>query len=175
MSPRSGHGGRGTGRSSGKKQSGRSSRTTAHSSARGRSGGRASTGRASSPHRGGERSENQSSTTFAQGRGRTTQALNRVLTDHDEIRQWAEERQARPARFRVTGSGKNVGRIRLDLPGSTGQDTLEPVAWDDFFRKFDESNLAMQVQDQTASGERSNFYKLVKRQTATAAKRKKAA
>lgn len=173
MSPRSGHGSKGAGRSSGKRQSGRSSRTTAHSSVRGRSGGRASTGRTSSPHRGGERSESQS--TFAQGRGHTAQALNRVLTDHDEIRQWAEERQARPARVRVTRSGKDVGRIRLDFPGSTGEEALEPIEWDDFFRKFDESNLALQVQDQTATGERSNFNKLVKRQTAAAARRKRAA
>jgi len=97
--------------------------------------------------------------------------LNRVLTDHDEIRQWAEERQAQPAWVPATES--SVGMIRLDFSGYTGEQSLEPIEWDEFFSKFDGSNLALVVEDETASGERSNFNKLIKRETA--ARRKKAA
>ena len=43
-------------------------------------------------------------------------------------------------------------------------DKLEEISWDDFFAKFDESGLALVYQDHTASGEKSNFNKLVKRE-----------
>jgi hypothetical protein len=43
---------------------------------------------------------------------------------------------------------------------------LEPIEWDEWFQKFDESGLALLVQETTARGERSNFNKLVKRETA---------
>jgi len=94
-----------------------------------------------------------------------TSASSKVLTDHDEIRRWAEERGARPARVNGTGNGDDVGIIRLDFPGYTGEDSLEEISWDDWFRKFDESNLALIVQDRTARGQKSNFNKLVSRET----------
>jgi hypothetical protein len=92
----------------------------------------------------------------------------RVLTDHEEIRRWAEERGAQPARVKGTGGDGDVGMIRLDFPGYTGEESLEPISWDEWFRKFDESNLALLVQDETARGERSNFNKLIGRETAQA-------
>ncbi|HZQ69020.1 MAG TPA: hypothetical protein VFA68_10930 [Terriglobales bacterium] len=92
-------------------------------------------------------------------------ASTRGLTDSEEIRQWAEERGAKPACVRKTGRGGDVGIIRLDFPGYSGGDTLEPISWEDWFRKFEDSNLALIVQDETASGERSNFNKLVSRDT----------
>jgi hypothetical protein len=90
----------------------------------------------------------------------------RPLTDHDEIRQWAEARGGKPACVRGTGGGEDVGMIRLDFPGYSGEDTLQEIDWDDWFQKFDESNLALMVQDQTADGQKSNFNKLVGRETA---------
>jgi hypothetical protein len=89
---------------------------------------------------------------------------SRVLTDHDEIRQWAEARDAQPAAVRRTESEDDPGVIRLDFPGYSGEQSLEPISWDEWFAKFDESKLALLVQDRTASGERSNFNKLVHRQ-----------
>ena len=89
----------------------------------------------------------------------------RVLTDHDEIRNWAEERGAEPACVIGTGGDGDIGMIRLDFPGYSGEGSLEPIDWDDWFQKFDERNLALLVQDETARGERSNFNKLVSRET----------
>ena len=89
-----------------------------------------------------------------------------ALTDHEEIRRWAEERGARPTCVRGTGGEDDVGMIRLDFPGYSGQDTLQPVQWDEWFQKFDENNLALLVQDETARGQTSNFNKLVSRDTA---------
>src|SRR5438045_5965148 len=95
-------------------------------------------------------------------------ASARPITDHDEIRRWDEERGARPARVRGTGSDDDIGMIRLDFPGYSGGESLEEISWDDWFEKFDDSNLALLVQERTASGEQSNFNKLVSRENAGA-------
>ena len=58
----------------------------------------------------------------------------------------------------------DVGIIRLDFPGYSGQDSLQEISWDDWFRKFDESNLALLVQEQTARGQQNNLNKLVSRE-----------
>jgi hypothetical protein len=95
-----------------------------------------------------------------------TSASSRPLTDHNEIRRWAEDRGAHPACVRGTGDSGDTGMIRLDFPGYSGQGKLEEISWDDWFDKFDESGLALLVQDKTARGQRSNFNKLVSRETA---------
>jgi hypothetical protein len=95
-------------------------------------------------------------------------AATRVLTDHDEIRQWAEERGASPARVKGTGGRGDPGILRLDFPGFTGEETLEPISWDEWLKAFDGNNLALIVQDRTAQGRRSNFNKLVDRKTVEA-------
>jgi ferritin-like metal-binding protein YciE len=95
-----------------------------------------------------------------------------VLTGHDEIRQWAEERGAHPSCVRGTGKKNDLGVLRLDFPGYTGQDKLQEIGWDQFFEKFHERNLSLLVQDTTARGQKSNFNKLVGRKTAQAAGRR---
>lgn len=91
---------------------------------------------------------------------------SRVLTDHDEIRRWAEERDAQPACVRGTGSEEDVGMVRLDFPGYSGETSLEPIEWDEWLQKFDENNLALLVEEETASGQASNFNKIIGRDTA---------
>ncbi len=93
-------------------------------------------------------------------------ASSRPLTDHEEIRNWAEERRAKPACVRNTGGNGDIGMIRLDFPGYSGEQSLEEISWDDWFSKFDENNLALIVQEQTSQGQKSNFNKLVSRDTA---------
>src|SRR5438270_8045861 len=96
---------------------------------------------------------------------------SRVTTDHNEIRRWAEERGARPASVRGTGGNDDVGILRLDFPGYSGQDSLQHIEWDEFFEKFDEQGLALLHQESTAGGGKSNFNKLVSRETAQQAER----
>jgi len=55
--------------------------------------------------------------------------------------------------------------IRLDFPGYSG-DSLEPISWDEWFKAFDANKLALVYQDKTADGARSNFNKLIGRETA---------
>jgi hypothetical protein len=94
-----------------------------------------------------------------------------ATTDHDEIRRWAEERGATPACVRSTGNRNDVGIIRLDFPGYSGEQSLEPIDWNTWFQKFDEQGLALLHQETTANGQTSNFNKLVSRETAESSNR----
>jgi hypothetical protein len=92
---------------------------------------------------------------------------SKTTTDHDEIRRWAEARGAKPAAVKGTRRGEeDVGIIRLDFPGYSGEGSLEEISWESFFQKFDESGLALVYQEETESGEPSNFNKLVRRDAA---------
>lgn len=92
-------------------------------------------------------------------------AKTRVLSEPEEIRRWAEERGAKPTCVKRTGGSNDVGIIRLDFPGYSGEESLQEISWDDWFEKFEESNLALLVQDTTVGGQKSNFNKLVSRDT----------
>lgn len=83
------------------------------------------------------------------------------ITDHDEIRTWAEERGGRPARVRDTARKGEGGVLRFDF-GDKDQ-SLEEISWDEFFEIFDESELALLEQEETSSGELSRFSKFVNR------------
>jgi hypothetical protein len=87
---------------------------------------------------------------------------NRTI-DHETIRKWVEERGGKPATVKRTGDKNEPGILRIDFPGYSGEDTLEEISWDDFFNKFEESNLAFIYQETTADGKTSRFSKLVSR------------
>ena len=87
--------------------------------------------------------------------------LTHYTTDHDEIREWAEARKAKPSHVKSTESKKDVGLIRLDFPGYSGAGSLEEITWEEWFEKFDKSGLALIYQEHTADGEQSNFNKLI--------------
>jgi len=86
---------------------------------------------------------------------------SKTTTNHDEIRKWVEERGGKPATVKGTGDGGEAGILRIDFPGYSGGDSLEEVTWDEFFEKFDESNLQFLYQDKTADGKQSRFSKFV--------------
>jgi hypothetical protein len=69
-------------------------------------------------------------------------AETRTTTDHEEIRRWVEERGGKPATIRGTSSSKSAGLLTIDFPGGAGEDRLEHIDRDEWFRKFDENNLA---------------------------------
>jgi hypothetical protein len=97
---------------------------------------------------------------------RTVMNRSRVTTDHDEIRRWAEQRGGKPTAVKGTSrSKKDVGMIRIDFPGYSGAGKLAPISWDEWFEKFDDSNLAMILQEETAKGQKSHFNKLVGRES----------
>jgi hypothetical protein len=90
-------------------------------------------------------------------------ASAKTTTDHDEIRKWAEARNSKPSTVKRTGNKEDPGILRLNFPGYSGGDSLQEIPWDEWFKKFDEQNLALLYQEKTKSGEPSNFNKLVSR------------
>jgi hypothetical protein len=92
--------------------------------------------------------------------------LSKTTRDHEEIRRWAEERGGKPAHVKRTGSGEDIGILRIDFPGYSGAGSLEPITWEQWFEKFDERNLSLLYQEETAGGQRSNFNKIVSAETA---------
>jgi hypothetical protein len=94
---------------------------------------------------------------------RLLESLTQTTTDHEEIRRWVEQRGGRPARELGTGNVGDPGLLRIDFPGGTGDEQLEQISWDEWFERFDESNLAFLYQEQKAGGEDSTLFKLVRR------------
>ena len=82
---------------------------------------------------------------------------SKFTTDHEEIRSWVEERGGQPSRV----EGTNL--LRIDYPGFSGEGTLEPIEWDEFFRIFDKNKLAFLYQEETKDGGESRFSKFVDR------------
>jgi hypothetical protein len=87
----------------------------------------------------------------------------KITTDHNEIRKWVEEREGKPASVRGTEKGsEESGILRINFPGYSGEDTLEEISWDEFFRKLEESNLAFLYQKEI-EGKESRFFKFIDR------------
>jgi len=83
-------------------------------------------------------------------------------TDHEEIRAWVEKRGGKPVTVKGTGDKEeHAGILRIDFPGYSGGDSLEPISWEEFFQKFDESGLEFLYQEETSDGKESRFNKFV--------------
>lgn len=84
-------------------------------------------------------------------------------TDHEEIRRWTEERDGKPGVVRGTEDGGR-GVLRIWFPDvGPSEETFEELEWDEFFEEFENNELALVHQDETASGDESRFAKLVSR------------
>ncbi len=91
-----------------------------------------------------------------------------VTTDHETIRRWADARCGQPSTVKGTAHrGEDVGILRIDFPPSPNND-LDAITWEEFFEKFEESELAFLYQEHTADGSDSRFCKFVSRETAGA-------
>lgn len=103
-----------------------------------------------------------------QAKKRSTSSLGgRTTTDHNQIRKWAESRGGHPATVKGTSRG-GAGLLRIDFPGYRGEKSLQEIAWNDFFEKFDDEKLAFLYQDKTSTGRTSRFFKLVDREGGSA-------
>lgn len=87
-----------------------------------------------------------------------------VTTNHAEIRRWMESRGGRPAAVKATAGKDDPGILRVNFPGYGAEASLEEIDWEEFFHKFEESQLAFLYQEQTKSGDTSRFFKFVKRE-----------
>ena len=84
-----------------------------------------------------------------------------TTTNHEQIREWVEERGGHPARVKGTDDEGGSGVLVIDYPGYSGTETLEAITWDEFFEGFEENKLAFLYQDDKE--DKSRFSKLVNR------------
>lgn len=84
-----------------------------------------------------------------------------VTTDHEVIKQWAQERDARPATVEGTEHDGRVGVLRFTFGGSdSGNSRLREISWDDWFETFDARTLNFMYQETRTDGQQSNFFRL---------------
>ena len=106
-------------------------------------------------------SSRKSSTSRAKNASKAAGSKGTITTDDEEIREWAEARNGTPASVLGTRRGKEeAGLLRIDFPGYSGKESLCPIEWNEFFEKFEESNLAFLH----GGGKRSRFNKFIARE-----------
>jgi hypothetical protein len=87
----------------------------------------------------------------------------KLTIDHDEIRSWVEQRGGYPAHVKRGSSKADLGVLRIDFPGYSGEDSLERVDWERWFAAFEQNELAFLHQDETEGDQVSRFSKLISR------------
>src|SRR5919206_93937 len=87
--------------------------------------------------------------------------MAQATTDHETIRKWAESHGGKPAAVDRTHKGGDVGIIRIMFPNAPHSEhqALTEISWDEFFKEFDERNLALLYEED------SLFSKIVGRDT----------
>ncbi len=75
-----------------------------------------------------------------------------MTQDHERIRDWVESRGGWPATVASTYSENDPGLIRIDFEGYSGGDSLKKITWDEWFSKFDSSDLVLLFQETLADG-----------------------
>ena len=85
-----------------------------------------------------------------------------TTTDHETIRNWAENKGGKPAAVDRTHQGGDVGIVRIMFPQArqSEHESLVEISWDEFFEEFDKRELALLYDEQ------SMFNKIVGRDTA---------
>lgn len=70
-------------------------------------------------------------------------------TDHNEIRQWAEERRAIPVQIALNSTGKQLDTIKFRFPNQEDNVNQEyqEIDWDEFLAIFENYGLAMIYED----------------------------
>jgi hypothetical protein len=89
-----------------------------------------------------------------------------TTTDHDEIRQWVEQRGGYPAMVAATErNGRPGGILRIDFDDPDGSKDvgLHRISWEEFFNVFDKNDLAFL----RVANDDSRFNKFVERESAS--------
>jgi hypothetical protein len=88
-------------------------------------------------------------------------ADTRATADHDEIRAWADERNAVPAAEEGAGEATRPVILRFRFPQSPPAN-LEQIDWPTWFRTFDHLRLSF-IYVVPSDGSRSNSFQLERR------------
>ena len=96
-----------------------------------------------------------------------------TLTDHETIRDWAAARMGAPAIVDVSPAGGTQPMLMIVFDQAAYQDQDRPdrpensggrqlVEWDEWFKLFDESKLALVVEEEVP-GRHDNYHQFVRR------------
>ena len=88
--------------------------------------------------------------------------VKHVTVDHEKIKAWAQERQARPAASTV---GHPEDALRLVFAGRRPDDEISEIGWEEFFRRFEDHNLAFIYQEEAKDGGLSRNHRFVRRKS----------
>lgn len=93
--------------------------------------------------------------------------MAKILTDRNDIRQWAEARGGNPMLMDTPdGTGTRTllqltfGQHAINTDGNEGPDRIggfQLVSWDDWFAALDESTLALRVSDDPSGASEAEF------------------
>ncbi|MCI0632141.1 MAG: hypothetical protein L0Y44_15970 [Phycisphaerales bacterium] len=87
----------------------------------------------------------------------------KTTTDHQEIRQWVQDRGGRPVRVRNTfGSTSDTCVLQIDFLFEKYNDDVEEIGWEEFFTLFDREHMVMVYQTETEGGRESRFARIVR-------------
>jgi hypothetical protein len=95
--------------------------------------------------------------------------MQKVTTNHDEIRQWSERVGARPAVIDHADAGGDKVGLRLDFPGRDDEAELPDgvekgtISWEDFFERFEEQQLEFIFEEEPNEEDKTQWYRFGKR------------
>lgn len=85
-----------------------------------------------------------------------------TTTDHETIRRWIEERGSTAARV-TESAGDDPGSLAV-VPEDTDDDSIEKIAWEEFFEIFEEEDLAFVYQTERDNPNERWFCRFVDRE-----------
>ena len=82
----------------------------------------------------------------------------KYTTDHEKIREWIEDRGGRPASVKglVEENGVEAPEM-LHISFGAPDPNMEELAWEEFFERFEDANLALTYEEKAEKGEAPNF------------------
>lgn len=93
----------------------------------------------------------------------------KITTDHTTIKEWAKLHKGQPEVIPNSETETGAIGIRIDFPGKlddmylTGDHQPKHISWDEFFRIFDDENLAMEYEDKETIVDPSSAYRFINR------------
>ena len=82
--------------------------------------------------------------------------MSKTLTNHEEIKNWADKNDMKPATVRDTNESNDTSLLRFT---SGDEENLHDINWEHFFELFEQNKLALIVEDD------SKFNKFISRRT----------
>jgi hypothetical protein len=85
----------------------------------------------------------------------------KITKDHKLIKEWVVSRGGIPGRVleKETLTDEN-GVLDIKFPERTDNKVI-PITWNEFFTRFEQSNLAFLFEDDHGGGVKSKFFKLI--------------